>query len=63
MPPKKVYEKVDPITHILLRPDMYIGSNRKRKDLEHVAHKNSDGVFKIVKKDIEYTPGLCRIFI
>ena len=63
MPPKKVYEKVDPITHILLRPDMYIGSNRKRKELEHVAHKNSDDLFKIVKKDIEYTPGLCRIFI
>ena len=63
MPPKKVYEQKDEISHVLDRPDTYVGSKRLKKSEEFVAIKDDDGNFKIVKKYIEYSPAILRIFI
>jgi DNA gyrase/topoisomerase IV subunit B len=63
MPPKKttkktVYSKMDPVDHILLRPEMYVGSSRLRETEEFV----HDGEF-IVRKNIQSSPALLRIFV
>ena len=60
---KKEYVKKDPREHVLLRPDMYVGSNKSRKTTEFVCIKNSDGLFQIIKKDIDVSPAILRIFI
>ena len=55
MPPKTVdkkrYQKKDPIEHILLRPDMYVGSIRPRAITEFIAEKKEDE-WKIYQKEI-----------
>lgn len=59
--PKQTYSKMDPLDHILHRPDTYVGSTRPR-DLDEyisVADKN----FQISKKNIKYSPAILRIFI
>ena len=63
MPPKKVYTKKDPISHILDRSDMYVGSKNLKKIEEYIAVKDEDGNYKIVKKEIESSPAILRIFI
>ena len=54
MPPKNVdkkrYQKKDPIEHILLRPDMYVGSTRPRSITEFIAEKK-EGEWKIFQKE------------
>ena len=60
---KKEYVKKDPREHVLLRPDMYVGSNKSRKTTEFVCIKNSEGLFEIIKKDIDVSPAILRIFI
>ena len=55
----KKYNKLDPIDHILHRPDMYVGSVRERELAEYI----SDEDFKITNKKIEYAPAILRIFI
>lgn len=62
MPPKKVYKKLDPITHILERSDMYVGSKRLKNIEEYVATKDDD-TFKIFKKYINSSPAILRIFV
>lgn len=61
MPPKQKakYEQLDPISHILKRPDMYCGSNRLRDVSEYIA----DAEFKISKGVIKSSPAILRIFI
>ncbi len=54
------YNKLDPIDHILHRPDMYVGSIRKKSSVEYIS---SDETFKISEKNIEFPPALLRIFI
>ena len=44
----KKYKQVDPITHILVRPDMYCGSTKPRESDEYVASND----FSIYKKNI-----------
>lgn len=56
---EEIYKKKDLHEHILTRPDMYIGSSKKTKDCLFVFDEESK---KIVKKDIEYVPGLIKIF-
>lgn len=56
---KAKYEQLDPISHILKRPDMYCGSTRPRDVDEYIA--NAD--FKITKKTIKSSPAILRIFI
>jgi DNA topoisomerase-2 len=58
---KQVYIKKDPISHILDRPDMYVGSTKTRK-VEEFVIVDSDS-FKIEKKAITVSPALLRIFI
>lgn len=56
------YEKLDPITHIHRRPDMYIGSIRNIKRDEWISGDESfDKIY--YEEDVEYNPGLYRIFI
>ena len=65
MPPKnptKKYQKKDPISHCLDRPDMYVGSTRLRKLEEYVAEQNEDK-YNIVNKEINSSPAILRIFI
>ena len=62
MPPKKVYKKLDPITHILERSDMYVGSKRLKKIEEYIATKDKEN-FKIIKKYINSSTAILRIFV
>jgi DNA gyrase/topoisomerase IV subunit B len=59
---KQKYVKLDPIEHILKRPDMYIGSTKSKKSDQYVAIKNQDK-YNIIKESINYSPGIERIFI
>jgi len=63
MPPKKVYTKKDPISHILDRSDMYVGSKKLRKTEDYIAIKNENDDYKIIKKEIVSSPAILRIFV
>lgn len=67
MASSKKYIKKDPIEHIMLRPDMYIGSTTVKKTTEYVAEKvvveNSPTTYKINKKEIAISSGIVRVFI
>ena len=56
---KIVYKSMDQRSHVINRPDMYIGTTKNNKILTYV---NGDD-FKIVKKEIDSNSGLLRIFI
>lgn len=61
MPPKRqVYTKKDPISHILDRPDTWVGSIRSRKIDEFVVIDNE---WHISRKNIEISPAIIRMFI
>ena len=52
MPPKKqVYSKKDPISHVLDRPDTWVGSVRSRNIEEFIV---LDDAYHIDKKTIKY---------
>ena len=53
------YQKKTQKEHILLRPDTYIGDICIQKELMWVYDNN---INKIVKREIEYVPGLYKIF-
>jgi len=66
MPPKEVkrYQKKDHISHCLERPDMYVGSTRLRNMEEYIAeYKDNEYNYHIVKKEIQSSPAILRIFI
>jgi DNA topoisomerase II len=54
---KTVYIKQDPITHILTRPDMYVGSKSFENQLEYLWDQS------IIRKEISISPALTRTFI
>lgn len=56
------YESLSPIEHIKKRSDMYIGTTRNLRQEVYISEKVEDQ-FKIYKKEIDYNPGLLRIFI
>lgn len=56
------YTKMDPLDHILHRPDMYIGSVKKNKKLEYISEESKDGVY-IYPKVIECSNGIIRLYI
>lgn len=60
---EKTYEKKDPIDHILLRPDMYVGSTSLKERDENVCIEDEGGALKIVKKRIQASAAIIRIFI
>ena len=60
MPSKKIkekYEKLNPIDHMLLRSDMYIGDVRTKKVLDYILKDD-----KIILSELNSNEGLIRIF-
>lgn len=55
-------QKLDPIEHILKRPDMYVGSVRPKTTNEYVALKVNES-FHIQKQNISFPPALLRVFV
>ena len=53
------YVKLDPIQHVLLRPNMYIGSIEKDKYSTWILDEESKNM---IKKDISYVPGFYKIY-
>ena len=53
------YQKKTPIEHILLRPDTYVGDILLQKEMMWIWDYTLE---KIIKKEIEYVPGLYKIF-
>ena len=58
-----MYEKLDPITHIHKRPDMYIGSLKPREQAREWVLSSSEEVKIVEKENIVYSDGLVRIFV
>ncbi|XP_044767164.1 DNA topoisomerase 2 [Coccinella septempunctata] len=56
---EKMYQKKSQLEHILLRPDTYIGSVEKTTDMMWIYN---DETKKMEQKQIEYVPGLYKIF-
>lgn len=54
------YVKMQPIEHILLRPDMYVGSTQNRDVQEYVYDEAKN---RIVKRSVTISPAILRIFI
>jgi DNA topoisomerase-2 len=55
----KKYQKKSAIQHILDAPDTYIGSIEKVESNQHILNESGD---KIIEKNIEYIPGLFKLF-
>jgi len=55
----KKYQKKSAIQHILDAPDTYVGSIEKIESLQHILNETGD---KIIEKNIEYIPGLFKLF-
>jgi DNA topoisomerase-2 len=51
------YQKLTQIEHILKRPDTYIGDTKLQKEKQYIFQDN-----RIIKKEINYPPGLMKIF-
>lgn len=51
------YKKLTDIEHVLLRSQMYIGSNKPNTSIKHIIEEG-----KIVKKEITYIPGFIKLF-
>ena len=56
---EKIYQKKTQLEHILLRPDTYIGTTEKITEKMWVIDEKSG---KMVNKEINYVPGLYKIF-
>lgn len=52
---------MDPLAHILHRPDTYVGSTREKEIEDNISISDND--FHIIKKTIKYCPAILRIFI
>jgi len=57
---KQQYSKMDPVSHVLARPDMYCGSTRSR-DMEEFVVVDDD--YHVERKKVKYSPAILRIFI
>lgn len=53
------YVKLNPIDHILLRPDMYVGSTKQKTVLENIATEE----LKIEEQSITFSTALSRLFV
>lgn len=58
----KQYQKLNPIQHILKRPDMYCGSTKLRVIEDYVA-KPADDTYVITKTGVKMSPAILRIFV
>ena len=57
---KQTYSKKDQISHVLDRPDMYVGSVRVRSAEEFVV---VDDKYRVERREVSYSPASLRIFI
>uniref|UniRef100_A0A6C0EMJ0 DNA topoisomerase (ATP-hydrolyzing) n=1 Tax=viral metagenome TaxID=1070528 RepID=A0A6C0EMJ0_9ZZZZ len=57
---KQRYTRMDPVEHVLKRPDTYVGSVRSRRIEEFVV---ADEEYHISKQRIEISPAILRIFV
>ena len=55
-------KELDPIEHILKRPDTYVGSIRSKKAEEYVGDMDGE-TFSIKKETITFAPAMLRIFV
>lgn len=53
------YKVLDQISHILLRPQTYLGSNKPNTSIKYVY---DDDTNKMIKKEITYIPSFLKIF-
>ena len=53
----KKFQKLDDIDHVILRPGMYIGSIKPHKSNKWIIAED-----KMVQKELNYNPGLLKIF-
>ncbi len=59
---KPKYQKVDQITHILIRPETYVGSiNTEEKEMFVVSESNLKDI-SVIKKKITYNPAFIKLF-
>ena len=56
---EETYKKVDSLEHVLLRPDMYVGSIESSKEKMWVFDSETT---KFVQKEIEFIPALYKIY-
>ncbi|KAG5859844.1 DNA topoisomerase II [Encephalitozoon hellem] len=56
---EETYQKKTPVEHILLRPDSYIGSVEREAQQMYIWDEESG---RMIYKNIEYVPGLYKIF-
>lgn len=56
-PVEKTYQKVSQIEHVLMRPEVYIGSIQETKETLWIVEDQA-----MVQKNITYVPGLYKIF-
>lgn len=56
---EKTYQKKSQLEHILLRPDTYIGSVERAQELMWIYDSDKEAM---VQKQIEYVPGLYKIY-
>jgi DNA topoisomerase-2 len=56
------YQEKDEISHILDRPDMYVGSTKPKKMTEYIAEEENSKI-RILEKEITVSHAFVRIFI
>lgn len=56
------YVKMDQITHVLKRPDTYIGTTNKNTMPMYVCKDKDLNSFDIVNREVTYSPGFIKIF-
>ena len=55
----KKYQKKSQIQHVLDAPDTYIGSIERVESHQHILNESGE---RIIEKNIEYIPGLFKLF-
>merc|ERR1711990_190847 len=56
---EETYKKIDNLEHVLLRPDMYVGSVESVRQNMWIYDQDSD---KLVSKEIDFIPALYKIY-
>ena len=56
---EETYQKKTPLEHILMRPDIYVGSIKMEKSAKWILRK---GDLKFTNKEVYFVPALYRIF-
>ena len=62
MKQKITYSNMDPVSHVLKRPDTYVGSTKVIKR-DHFVCSCEGEDNKIMCKEIQYIPAMLRIFV